>query len=69
MPNNKQIQAIYDRELENFKNDFQYEIIKNLLSSGQSIKRGAFPITDETANQLRKKYHLNCRFSSENSEM
>jgi hypothetical protein len=64
----KQTQSNYDSAFDSFKNDFQFEIIKNLLSSGQSLKRGAFPITDETANLLRKNYNLNCRFSQENSE-
>jgi hypothetical protein len=64
----KQTQSNYDSAFGNFKNDFQFEIIKKLQSSGQSIKRGAFPITDETANLLRKNYNLNCRFSAENSE-
>ena len=64
----KQTQSKYDSAFGSLKNDFQFEIIKNLLSSGQSLKRGAFPITDETVNRLRKNYNLNCRFSKENSE-
>ena len=55
-------------ELENFKNDFQFEIIKSLKSPGLTTRRGTFSISIAIEKELRKKYGINCRFSQENSE-
>jgi hypothetical protein len=55
-------------DFECFKNNFQYEIIKSLSTAGLSTRSGSFGISKEIANELRKKYRINCRFSPENSE-
>jgi hypothetical protein len=60
------LQEFYS-DLEDFKTNFQYEIIKSLSSAGLSTKRGSFEISFETARELRRTYEINCRFTSENS--
>jgi hypothetical protein len=64
----KMIQSELNSDFENFKNNFQYEIIKSLSTAGLATKRGSFTISTEMANELRTKYRINCRFSPENSE-
>ena len=64
----KDMSFISYTELENFKNDFQFEIIKSLKSPGLTTRRGTFSISIAIEKELRKKYGINCRFSQENSE-
>jgi hypothetical protein len=66
--NQKESNSICNTELENFKNDFQFEIIKSLKSPGLTTRRGMFSISIGIANELRNKYGINCRFSRESSE-
>ena len=51
----------FDSDFENFKTNFQYEIIKSFK------RRGSFEISFETAKELRRTYEINCRFTSDNS--